>query len=91
MRRMKRGVRKTEVKLIKQMLATKEDIAKLEGRLEVKISESKADTLKWVFIFLMGQLAAIIGIVKLFFGNYRYERTGKNVLLMKKMYYYIVL
>lgn len=45
------------------MLATKEDIAKLE----IKIVESKADTLKWVFIFLMGQLAAIIGIVKLFF------------------------
>ena len=51
----------------KQTIATKEDIAKLEGRLEAKIIENKADTLKWVFIFLMGQLAAIIGIVKLFF------------------------
>ena len=47
----------------KQTIATKEDIAKLE----IKIAESKADTLKWVFIFLMGQLAAIVGIVKLFF------------------------
>ncbi len=51
----------------KQTLATKEDIAKFEGRLETKIAESKVDIIKWMFIFWIGQLAAIIGIVKLFF------------------------
>lgn len=51
----------------KQTLATKEDIAKLEGRLDTKIAESKVDIIKWMFIFWIGQLAAIIGIVKLFF------------------------
>jgi predicted nucleic acid-binding protein len=40
----------------KQMLATKEDVANV-----------KADIIKWMFIFWIGQLAAIIGIVKLFF------------------------
>lgn len=46
----------------KQVLANKEDIAKLEGRLETKIAESKADMIKWMFIFWIGQLAAIAGI-----------------------------
>jgi hypothetical protein len=49
----------------KNDFATKEDIAKLEGRLETKIAESKADIIKWMFIFWIGQLASVIAIVKL--------------------------
>lgn len=42
--------------------ATKQDIAKLE----VKIAESKADTIKWMFIFWIGQIAATFGFILLF-------------------------
>lgn len=47
----------------KSDFATKEDIVKLE----VKITESKADTIKWMFIFWIGQLALYIAIAKIFF------------------------
>ncbi len=43
-----------------QVLATKEDIAYLR----VEIQTTKADTIKWMFIFWIGQLAATIAIVK---------------------------
>ena len=46
----------------KQTLATKEDIAKLEGRLETKIAESKVDMNKWMVGFAIVQMAAIIGL-----------------------------
>jgi DUF438 domain-containing protein len=44
-------------------LATKEDLA----RLETKIAETKAEIIKWMFIFWIGQLASFIAIAKLFF------------------------
>ena len=53
----------TKITDYKDILATKEDIAKLD----TKIAETKADIIKWMFIFWISQLAAIIGIVKLFF------------------------
>ena len=37
---------------------------KLEGKLETKIAESKADIIKWLFIFWIGELASVIAIVK---------------------------
>jgi hypothetical protein len=43
-------------------LATKEDIAKVEG----KIGESKAEIIKWMFIFWIGQVLAICGFMLLF-------------------------
>lgn len=51
-----------------KVLATKEDIAKLEtkimgleGRLETKIAEAKADTIKWMFIFWTGSILTTLG------------------------------
>lgn len=44
-----------------QQLATKQDIADLR----VEIAQSKAEIIKWMFIFLIGQAAAIIGVIKL--------------------------
>ncbi len=46
----------------KQTLATKEDLAKLEGRLETKIAETKVDVIKWMVGFWLAQMAAIIGL-----------------------------
>ncbi len=46
----------------KDILATKEDISRLDNR----ITESKAEMIKWMFIFWIGQLAGTIGIILLF-------------------------
>lgn len=45
-----------------EIIATKEDLAKLE----IKIAESKADTIKWMFIFWIGQVIATFGFILLF-------------------------
>ena len=50
----------------KSILATKEDLARLEGRIDAKISETKAELIKWMFIFWIGQLASFIAIAKFF-------------------------
>ena len=56
----------TKITDYKEILATKEDIAKLEGKLETKIAETKADMIKWMFIFWVGQLAASVAVAKFF-------------------------
>ena len=50
----------------------KEDLAKLDGKLEARIAETKtviaenkAEMIKWMFIFWIGQVAATVAIVKL--------------------------
>jgi hypothetical protein len=43
--------------------ATKEDFMKLD----IKMSETKAEIIKWVFIFWMGQVAVITGLLAYFF------------------------
>jgi len=47
-------------------LATKEDLAKVNQDLSDKISESKADNVKWMFIFWIGQVATTTAIIMLF-------------------------
>ena len=49
-----------------RVLATKEDIAKSEGKLEVKISEVKSEIIKWMFIFWIGQVAVTMGLILLY-------------------------
>lgn len=51
-----------------KVLATKEDIAKLTmstkedtAKLDLKISESKADMIKWMFIFWTGSILTTLG------------------------------
>ena len=43
-------------------LATKEDVAKVY----TKISESKSEVIKWMFIFWIGQVAVTFGFILLF-------------------------
>ncbi len=48
------------------ILATKEDIHQLKGNisnLEVKIADSKAEMIKWMFIFWIGQVAVTVGFL----------------------------
>ena len=47
-------------------LATKDDIANVKYDLGKEISEAKADSIKWMFIFWIGQVAAMMAIVLLF-------------------------
>ncbi|MFQ5667029.1 MAG: LA_3696 family protein [Candidatus Binatia bacterium] len=51
-----------------------EEVAKLDHRiteevskLDVKLSETKADLLRWMFIFWVGQVGALLGILFAFF------------------------
>ena len=48
------------------VLATKGDIAELKvemSKLEVKIADSKAEMIKWMFIFWIGQVAVTVGFL----------------------------
>jgi hypothetical protein len=57
---------KTTIMLQKLELATKDDIATVRK----EISKSKSETIKWMFIFWIGQLAATAGIIFAFLSLY---------------------
>ena len=50
---------------LEKALATKADLADLEA----KLVETKAELLKWMFIFWAGQIGALLGILKLVLGK----------------------
>ena len=43
-------------------IATREDIANLRADLRVEIAQSKAEIIKWMFIFWIGQIAVVIAL-----------------------------
>lgn len=45
------------------LFSTKEDVAKLEAKLEIKISETKSEIIKWMFIFWIGTIGVLSGIL----------------------------
>lgn len=54
----------------KDVLATKQDIANLKEdilNLEVKLEKTRADLIKWMFLFWIGQLASLLAILQIFF------------------------
>jgi hypothetical protein len=58
----------------RDILATKEDLANLKADLMVEIEKvrtemqrMKADIIKWMFLFWIGQLASLIAILQIFF------------------------
>lgn len=51
--------------LKKDILATKQDLTELKGELRVEMANHKAEIIKWMFIFWIGQLAAMIAIAEL--------------------------
>jgi len=57
---------KLEVERKSDILATKQDLAQLEIKLTEKLLEAKADTIKWMFIFWIGQVIATFGFILLF-------------------------
>lgn len=44
--------------------ATKEDLLRVEIKLERQMAEMKADLMKWMFIFIIGQTALLVGLIK---------------------------
>ena len=47
---------------IRQIFATKEDLALLRGELGVKISDVRTDVMRWMFAFFITTLLAILGL-----------------------------
>ena len=45
-----------------QILATKDDVA----RLDIKLAETKSELIKWMFIFWIGQIGTTFGFIFLF-------------------------
>jgi len=43
------------------------EIADTKAELKVEIANTKADMIKWMFIFWVGQLAAMFGLLYFFF------------------------
>jgi len=53
---------KDEVENKSQMLATKEDLLRTESRLDLRISESKVDLIKWMFAYWLTMALMLIGL-----------------------------
>jgi len=53
---------KDEVENKSQMPATREDLAREVSRLDLRISESKVDLIKWMFAFWVTLVLMLIGL-----------------------------
>ena len=47
-------------------LATKDDLTREVGNLRKEIADNKVDSIKWMFIFWIGQIGATLAIVTLY-------------------------
>ena len=56
----------TKDDLAKAVINLKDDIANVRYDLRKEISESKADNIKWMFIFWIGQVGATLAFILLF-------------------------
>ena len=70
----KKEVLATKQDIADLKMATKQDIADLKmatkqdiANLEIKLEKTRADIIKWMFLFWIGQLASLIAILELFF------------------------
>ncbi|MBI2889616.1 MAG: hypothetical protein HYY13_02415 [Nitrospirae bacterium] len=46
-----------------QHLATREDLAREIGQLRAELQAVRADLIKWMFVFWIGQFASIVGTI----------------------------
>ncbi|HWD88107.1 MAG TPA: hypothetical protein VG367_08275 [Mucilaginibacter sp.] len=60
------GKIKEEVKAQSDVLSTKQDLAAVELKLSERIGDTRADMIKWMFIFWIGQVAVTFGFILLF-------------------------
>ncbi|MCK5146229.1 hypothetical protein KAR48_05705 [bacterium] len=66
-RRLTEEIGKVRVDLGQEIGKVDQRLSDVEGRLLAKISESKSDMIKWMFIFWIGQVAVILGVLFAFF------------------------
>ncbi|MBC8180420.1 hypothetical protein H8E88_04775 [candidate division KSB1 bacterium] len=70
-RRLSEEIGGLEVRLSEKIVSgdsnLSERISRLEGSLDAKINASKAEIIKWMFIFWVGQVGMILGILFAFF------------------------
>ena len=59
---------KVEKKFDEQMdeVATKKDLFQVRSTLEITIEKVRADLIKWMFIFWVGQVSVTVGLILLF-------------------------
>jgi len=50
---------------VKGEVATKADLELAKGELRAEIEKVKADLIKWMFLFWIGQVVSIVGILKI--------------------------
>jgi len=62
----KEDLRITKDDLRKEINIVKDDLAKVKYDLSKEIGDIKADTIKWMFIFWIGQVGAMLAILFLF-------------------------
>jgi hypothetical protein len=58
-----------ELETKSQILATKGDISVIETKIEqtyTRIEQSKSETIKWMFLFWVGQVVTTFGFILLF-------------------------
>jgi len=58
---------KINQRIIEETSKINQRITEENSRLHQKISETKADIIKWMFIFWLGQIGALLGILFAFF------------------------
>ena len=51
----------TKLELKEEIAKVREDLLRVEGRLETKIAEVKSDVIRWMFGFFVAMLIAILG------------------------------
>ena len=68
-RRLSKEISGLEVRLSEKINSVDKRLSKLEGSLDAKISATKAELIKWMFIFWVGQVGMILGILFAFFNR----------------------
>ena len=66
-RRITEEVAKLERRITEEAAKLDHRITEEVAKLDVKLSETKADLLRWMFIFWIGQVGALLGILFAFF------------------------
>ena len=72
-------------------LSTKQDVNDFKVDLVTRIESSKSDTIKWIFIFWIGQLAATTGILFSFLNVYSRNKKIDVVFCSLAMQGFLVL
>ncbi|MBS1251463.1 MAG: hypothetical protein MAG451_00496 [Anaerolineales bacterium] len=56
-----------ERRLSEEISGVKQNIAETRAELQTQLAETKSELIRWMFIFWVGQLAAMLGILFVFF------------------------